>query len=185
MFSVFLIRKIITRSFNHKLPCLLSTLLSKQYIFVWYRLFAVYLLGILLNIDATMFSGQPQFTLKTERNKKFDDSCLVGTYNVESGGISDCLEHCLENCRCQSFQICRNTKCQLCSSHKEENSSLLHENDDCVYIMYDLKEELIGVRFQVNCLLAHWRTCIKVMIILKRWNILLVLNINYSSCTLI
>ncbi|XP_028403472.1 uncharacterized protein LOC114526154 isoform X2 [Dendronephthya gigantea] len=103
-------------------------------------LFPALLFAILLNIHANMLNGQPQFTLRTERNKEFDDSCLVGTAHVESGGIADCFERCLENCRCQSFQICQNTKCQLCSSHKDDNSSLLHENNDCVYVMYDMKE---------------------------------------------
>ena len=54
--------------------------------------------------------------------------------------MADCLERCLANCRCQSFQICQNTKCQLCSSHKEENSSLLHDEDDCIYATYEMRQ---------------------------------------------
>ncbi|CAB4036573.1 PREDICTED: uncharacterized protein LOC107347374 [Paramuricea clavata] len=86
-----------------------------------------------------MFNTQQQFTIKAEKNKEFDKSCLIDTFNVGSGNIADCLEHCLENCRCQSFQIRQNTECQLCSSHKKENSSLLHDKDDCVYAMYEMR----------------------------------------------
>ncbi|CAB3983898.1 Hypothetical predicted protein [Paramuricea clavata] len=89
-----------------------------------------------------MFNSQPQLTIKAEKNKAFYESCHIGTFNIESGNIADCLEHCLENCRCQSFQICQNTKCQLCSSHKQENSSLLHEKKDCIYAI-DNCDELI------------------------------------------
>ena len=97
-----------------------------------------------------MFKGQPQFTVEAEANKAFDKSCLIGTFNT--GDIADCLEHCLEDCRCQSFQICQNTKCQLCSSHKEDNSSLLHESDNCTYVVYRLR--YLEERFQVtNCLI--------------------------------
>jgi hypothetical protein len=87
-----------------------------------------------------MFNSPPQFTIKAEKNKEFDKSCLIDTFNIGSGNIADCLEHCLENCRCQSFQICQNTKCQLCSSHKKENSSLLHDKDGCVYAMYEMRD---------------------------------------------
>ncbi|CAB4041627.1 PREDICTED: uncharacterized protein LOC107347374 [Paramuricea clavata] len=86
-----------------------------------------------------MFNSQPQFTIKAVKQKAFDNSCLVETFKIKSGNIADCLEHCLENCRCQSFQICGNTKCQLCSSHKKENSPLLHDKDDCVYATYEVR----------------------------------------------
>ena len=90
-------------------------------------------------VNASIFNSQPQITLKAENNKAFDESCLFAQFNIKSGNIADCLEHCLENCRCQSFQICHETKCQLCSSHKEENSSLLHDKDGCVYATYEIR----------------------------------------------
>ena len=91
-------------------------------------------------VNASIFNSQPQITLKAENNKAFDESCLFAKFNIKSGNIADCLEHCLENCRCQSFQICHETKCQLCSSHKEENSSLLHDKDGCVYATYEMRQ---------------------------------------------
>ena len=82
----------------------------------------------------------PRIILKAEKSKAFDNFFLVKTLNMKSGNIAECLEHCLQDCRCQSFQICQNTKCQLCSSHKEENSSLLHDKDGCVYAMYEMPQ---------------------------------------------
>ncbi len=92
-----------------------------------------------------MFNSQ--ITLKAENNKAFNGSCLFATFKIKSGNLADCLEHCLENCRCQSFQICHGTKCQLCSSHKEENSSLLHDKDGCVYATCEIRQST--KKFQV------------------------------------
>ena len=89
--------------------------------------------------NAFVFNGQPQFTIKADKNKAFNESFLIGNFTITNGNIADCLERCLEDCRCQSFQVCENTKCQLCSSHKEENSSLLYDNNRCVYATYEIK----------------------------------------------
>ena len=88
--------------------------------------------------EASMFSIQPKFTLKAEKNKEFKKFCLVDTFNIQSGKIAECLEHCLQDCRCQSFQICRSTTCQLCSRHKENNLRL-HENNSCIYVAYEMQ----------------------------------------------
>ncbi|CAB4043664.1 Dihydrolipoyllysine-residue acetyltransferase component 3 of pyruvate dehydrogenase complex, partial [Paramuricea clavata] len=101
---------------------------------------AAIVLATLPYSNASMFNNRPQFIIKAEKNKEFDKSCLIETFNIGSGNIADCLKHCLENCRCQSFQICDKTKCQLCSSHKKGNSSLLHDKDDCVYAMYEMRD---------------------------------------------
>ena len=97
--------------------------------------FMATILVSLPHIKVSMFTNQPQFIVKAEANKAFDKFCLIGTFST--GDIADCLQHCLQDCRCQSFQICQNTKCHLCSSHKEENSSLLHERNGCTYAMYE------------------------------------------------
>ena len=126
--------------FNNNLPGdLLKT------IFASYSLAAIILI-ISSCAKASLFNSQPQFSVKAVANKAFDDLCLIGTFNT--GDIADCLEHCLQECRCQSFQICHNTKCQLCSSHKEENGSLLHGNHSCVYAMYEI--QYLTEKFQVT-----------------------------------
>ena len=91
--------------------------------------------------DLSMSHSRSPFIIKTEKNKAADESSLFATFNIKTGNIAECLGRCLENCRCQSFQICQNTKCQLCSSHKEENSSLLHDEDGgCVYATYEMRD---------------------------------------------
>ena len=86
-----------------------------------------------------LHNSRPQFTIKAEEKKAADESCLFKTFSIKTGNIADCLGRCLENCRCQSFQVCQNTKCQLCSSHKEENSSLLHDKNGCIYATYEMR----------------------------------------------
>ena len=88
---------------------------------------------------ASMFNRKSQFTIKVDKNKAFGKSCLSATFNITSGNIGECLERCLANCRCQSFQICENTKCQLCSSHKEEENSLLYAQVNCTYATYEMR----------------------------------------------
>ena len=88
---------------------------------------------------ASVFNRQLQFTIKADKNKAFNESYLIGNFTIKNGNIADCLEHCLEDSKCQSFQVCQNTKCQLCSSHKEENSSLLHDKTGCDYATYGIQ----------------------------------------------
>ena len=98
--------------------------------------------------NASAFNSRPQFTIKADKDKAFSQSCLIETFTIKDGNIADCLEHCLEDCRCQSFQICQNKTCQLCSSHKEENSSLLHDQEGCVYATYEMRD--LRETFQVS-----------------------------------
>ena len=88
-------------------------------------------------------NSQPaQITIKAERKKAFNISSayLIGTFYVKNP--VNCLERCLQNCRCQSFQICKKTECHLCSSHKDNNLTL-HDDGDCVYTTYEMRN-LIG-----------------------------------------
>ena len=108
--------------------------------------------------ESSIFNDQPKFILKAENNKAFGSYSLVKTFNIESGNIAECLEHCLQDCQCQSFQICQNTKCQLCASHKEANSSLLHEKGSCVYVTYKMQQST--TTFQVICRIFEVFYCI-------------------------
>ena len=101
--------------------------------------FVVVIMATIPDANAYTFNSQPRFIIKADKNKAFHESCLIETFTIKDGNIADCLERCLENCKCQSFQICQNTKCQLCSSHKEENNSLLHDKENCIYVTYELQ----------------------------------------------
>ena len=100
---------------------------------------AAIILKVLSYTSASMINSQSKFIIKAEKNKAFNESYVFATFDVESGNIADCLERCVQNCRCQSFQICQDTKCELCSSHKAENASLLQNRHGCVYAMYEMK----------------------------------------------
>ena len=132
--------------------------------FNFYSLVAIFLAT--LSYSKASLDRQPKFILKAENNKAFDNFSLVKTFNMKSGNIAECLEHCLPDCQCRSFQICQNTKCQLCSSHKEENSTLLHEKHGCVYVTYEMRQSTKTVqvicrilRYFLSCSLHVFRKC--------------------------
>lgn len=100
---------------------------------------------------ASMFNRKSQFTIKVDKNKAFGKSFQSATFNITSGNIAECLERCLENCRCQSFQICENTKCQLCSSHKEEENSLLYAQVNCAYATYEMRHSTA-----ISQVISYW-----------------------------
>lgn len=122
--------------------------LSLMYTFLFRSLMVIILTTI--SHTNTSFNSQPQFGIVAEKDKACGKSCLFAAFNIRSGNIADCLERCLENCRCKSFQICQNRKCQLCSSHKEVNNSLLHGKNGCMYATYELRDltETFPVRDQ-------------------------------------
>jgi hypothetical protein len=53
------------------------------------------ILATLSSINVSMFSSQPQISIKVERNKEFNESCLFATFKIKTGNIADCLEHAL------------------------------------------------------------------------------------------
>ena len=111
--------------------------LYNQNKFLFHSLMAI-ILTTISHTNASLINSQPQFAIKAEKDKACGKSCLFATFNISSGNIADCLGRCLENCRCKSFQICQNSKCQLSSSHKVENSLLLHYKDGCIYVTYEM-----------------------------------------------
>ena len=111
--------------------------------------------------------SQPaQITIKTEKKKVFDISaCHIDTFNTSEFNMADCLERCLRNCRCQSFQICKKTAfewaCQLCSSHKDNNLSL-HDDKDCVYATYEMRNSTGNVEVLSRDFFPHiCGSCVK------------------------
>ena len=128
---------------------------TRKYFIHFFYSVVVLILVTLSSNTVSSFSSQPQLFIKAEKNKAADESCLFTTFNINNGNMADCLERCLENCRCQSFQICQNTKCQLCSSHKEENSSLLHGKDGCIYATYEMRHLTETVQVMAPCILKR------------------------------
>ena len=75
-------------------------------------------------------SYQLAMSLDVDLNK-----VLYGHSFINISGITakeNCLEHCLANCLCLSFQICDDeAECQLCSSNKYLNSQTMRQSQGC------------------------------------------------------
>ena len=110
---------------------------SQSYLFPFHSLMVI-ALETLAYIHATVFDGQPQFTIKAERNKMLNDSYTIAEFVINDGNIAHCLEHCIKECKCQSFQICSSRICKLCSKHKKENNLVLHDEKNCTYFTYEM-----------------------------------------------
>ena len=64
------------------------------------------------------------------------NQALYGHSFLNISGITQktCLERCLANCLCLSFQVCGNTEagsCQLCSSNKYLKPQAMRESKGC------------------------------------------------------
>ena len=89
---------------------------------------------ILFEIRHLTANYQAGIKLNMDRNRM-----LYGHSFLNLSGITmeNCLEHCVKNCLCLSFQICDDTtKCQLCSSNKYLKPHAMQASQGC--INYDL-----------------------------------------------
>ena len=83
---------------------------------------------------------QAEMSLKMERNK-----ALFGHSFLNISGLTmpdKCLEHCLKNCLCMSFQICDDTiECQLCSANKYLKPLEMKPSQGCTNYDFGNREE--------------------------------------------
>ena len=66
--------------------------------------------------------------------------------NITASSMQECLQHCLSDCLCQTFQICGNT-CQLCSNLTgsnagQLNSTAIRENIGCNRFEFEHRNNL-------------------------------------------
>ena len=66
--------------------------------------------------------------------------------NITTSSMQECLQHCLSDCLCQTFQICGNT-CQLCSNLTgsnagQLNSTAIRENIGCNRFEFEHRNNL-------------------------------------------
>ena len=67
--------------------------------------------------------------LDVDLNKMLYGHSLV---NISGLTMENCLERCLQNCLCLSFQMCADAnECQLCSSNKYLNSHAMQKRNGC------------------------------------------------------
>ena len=64
--------------------------------------------------------------------RSFHNEILYGySYrNFTTSSMQECLQHCISDCLCQSFQICENT-CELCSTTKRLTPDAVQEKIGC------------------------------------------------------
>ena len=83
---------------------------------------------------------QAEMSLKMERNK-----ALFGHSFLNISGLTmpdKCLEHCLKNCLCMSFQICDDTiECQLCLANKYLKPLEMKPSQGCTNYDFGNREE--------------------------------------------
>ena len=69
--------------------------------------------------------------------------CGHSFFNISGMTMANCLEHCLANCLCLSFQICGNTsECQLCFSNKYLNPHAMRQFEGCTSYNFRNKDKV-------------------------------------------
>ena len=108
--------------------------------FVLSRLAPLLALLSLFDINRVLALHQQMFNVKFRQDKALYGHSLV---NITNTNMEECMGKCLENCLCQSFQLCNEIECQLCSSKHELIPSALRERQGCMY--YDFESDLSEV----------------------------------------
>ena len=83
-------------------------------------------------------------------------------FNISGMTMANCLEHCLANCLCLSFQICGHTsECQLCTANKYSNPHAMRQFEGCT--SYNFGNQEVKVKI-IRLKLAHVVTRIYIYI---------------------
>ncbi|XP_046850237.1 neurogenic locus Notch protein-like [Xenia sp. Carnegie-2017] len=119
----------------NKMPSLTTSSKSLGYIlFLWTSLRGV-------------FSLSGDYQLKLRQNKVLpNEECFRNAW-VEN--VSNCLQECLGECRCVSFQMCQTNNCQLCSGGDVGN---LMNQSGCSY--FTMKKVQFSQQREESCLPA-------------------------------
>ena len=91
------------------------------------------------------FSG---VTMTKQSNKEYSKG-----YQLDEIGVKteiECLQRCLENCRCLSFELCNSTICMLKSS---SNSSKVKPSTQCDY--FEFKQVQSNVTKHANLIINY------------------------------
>ena len=73
--------------------------------------------------------------------------------NISGMTMAKCLEYCLANCLCLSFQICGHTsECQLCTANKYSNPHAMRQFEGCT--SYNFRNQEVKVKL-IRLKLAH------------------------------
>ena len=104
------------------------------YLLLHYRVGRLILVIALLQILFFVFIQTSNIHLNTKRGIALYGYSFL---NITNSTPTNCLESCLEQCRCLSFQMCKNTECQLCSSTMELKTPSTRPTKDCIYLDFE------------------------------------------------
>ena len=90
----------------------------------------------MLQIHGPLSIWSTEFMLTSHENKALHGFSFV---NMTGTTMNNCLERCLADCLCMSFQMCDNKECQLCASNRHLNATAMHERKGCVNYDFDSK----------------------------------------------
>ena len=78
------------------------------------------------------------------RNQRFSPSIIDSQPILKA---LECYAKCMKNCRCVSYNICKDGKlCEL-NSGKKESSADLEQSDDCDYYEYEFSKKVSHFAF--------------------------------------
>ena len=107
---------------------------------IQYLFFSFWLFPIMIFV---LISQLPVNTAGKVTVNRYKNKVLVGySYrNITSLNHKKCLEFCLADCRCLSFQICAASQdCQLSSSTKLVNRSAFQDSEHCDYMDFQYED---------------------------------------------
>ena len=95
-------------------------------------------------ILVTEGSLRSDYLIKSDKNKALHGHCDI--FNTTTTNIGKCLQLCLGNCLCKSFQLCHlndeKTECHLCSSDKYLHPAAMKDNENCSTYNIDIQRKV-------------------------------------------
>ncbi|XP_028391151.1 sushi, von Willebrand factor type A, EGF and pentraxin domain-containing protein 1-like [Dendronephthya gigantea] len=101
------------------------------------------------------------YRITSDKNKALQGHCDI--FNTTTANIGKCLQLCLGNCSCKSFQLCHlydgKTECQLCSSDKHSHPAAMTDNENCSTYNFEIEAGIsenhceAGCTSRINCCL--------------------------------
>ena len=110
----------------------------------FHRHVTVFLVGVLISE-----SFQNDYRLQSDNRKELYGHCSIA--NITTLNVGQCLQRCLQNCLCKSFQLCGEKseiiECQLCSSNKYLHPAAMRHNENCSTFNFEQREEVGSMDF--------------------------------------
>ena len=119
-----------------KWPILKVNIKILSFLFPFYRLSSLILFCALIEFRYFSVRTSNGLIVESDLNRALYGHSFL---NISRITMQDCLERCLANCLCLSFQLCGNTlvSCQLCSSNKYLKPTEIRESKSCTSFNFE------------------------------------------------